>query len=71
MGRRKTFCCPVLTTSIRSLFKVIPETAKEVKPGEVAVVVSNTGKDPSKMMRREMAAKMREGWNEKSNEQAE
>src|SRR4030095_4757141 len=26
------------------LFKIIPETAKEVKPGEVAVVVSNVGK---------------------------
>ena len=26
------------------LFKVIPETAKEIKPGEVAVVVSNVGK---------------------------
>src|SRR6267142_6865295 len=29
------------------LFKVIPESAKEVQPGEVAVIVSNTGKDPS------------------------
>jgi hypothetical protein len=38
---------------------VIPETAKEVKPGEVAVIVSNTGKDPSDEVRREMAAKVR------------
>src|SRR5215204_6310161 len=41
------------------LFKVIPETAKEVKPGEVAVVVSNVGKDPSEDVRRQMAAKVR------------
>ena len=42
------------------LFKVIPETAKEVKPGEVAVIVSNVGKDPSDDIRRAMAAKVRE-----------
>jgi uncharacterized membrane protein YqiK len=42
------------------VFKVIPETAKEVKPGEVAVVVSNVGKDPSEEVRREMARKVRE-----------
>src|SRR6185295_19059563 len=42
------------------LFKVIPENAKEVKPGEVAVVVSNVGKDPSDEVRREMAAKVRQ-----------
>ena len=42
------------------LFKVIPETAKEVRPGEVAVVVSNTGKDPSEEIRRAMAQKIRE-----------
>src|SRR6185503_9521817 len=41
------------------LFKVIPESAKEVKPGEVAVIVSNTGKDPSDEIRRQMAAKVR------------
>ena len=41
------------------LFKVIPETAKEVKPGEVAVVVSNVGKDPSEDVRRAMAEKIR------------
>ena len=41
------------------LFKVIPETAKEVKPGEVAVVVSNVGRDPSEEVRKEMAAKVR------------
>src|SRR3982751_4503815 len=42
------------------LFKVIPETAKEVKPGEVAVIVSNTGKDPSEEIRQAMARKIRE-----------
>lgn len=41
------------------LFKVIPETAKEIQPGEVAVVVSNVGKDPSEEVRRQMAQKVR------------
>ncbi len=41
------------------LFKVIPETAKEVRPGEVAVVVSNVGRDPSEEVRRAMAEKVR------------
>jgi uncharacterized membrane protein YqiK len=41
------------------LFKVILEKAGEVKPGEVAVVVSNFGKDPSEDMRRAMADKVR------------
>jgi uncharacterized membrane protein YqiK len=42
------------------MFKVIMESAKEVKPGEVAVIVSNVGKDPSEEIRREMARKIRE-----------
>jgi len=42
------------------LFKVIPETAKEIQPGEVAVVVSNVGKDPSEEVRRGMAEKVRQ-----------
>ena len=42
------------------LFKVILESAKEVKPGEVAVIVSNTGKDPSEEIRKAMAQKIRE-----------
>src|SRR4051812_40372597 len=42
------------------VFKVIMESAKEVKPGEVAVVVSNVGADPSEDVRREMARKVRE-----------
>ncbi|HZB44635.1 MAG TPA: hypothetical protein VE360_05305, partial [Pyrinomonadaceae bacterium] len=41
------------------VFKVIPESAKEVKPGEVAVIVSNVGKDPTEDIRREMANKVR------------
>ncbi|HYN86736.1 MAG TPA: SPFH domain-containing protein [Pyrinomonadaceae bacterium] len=41
------------------VFKVIPESAREVKPGEVAVVVSNVGKDPTEEIRREMADKVR------------
>jgi uncharacterized membrane protein YqiK len=51
------------------LFKVIPETAKEVKPGEVAVVVSNVGKDPSEEVRKEMAAKVRARMEREENEQ--
>lgn len=42
------------------VFKVINETAKEVKPGEVAVIVSNIGKDPSEEIRQQMANKVRE-----------
>jgi uncharacterized membrane protein YqiK len=42
------------------LFKVILESAKEVKPGEVAVVVSNVGKDPSEEIRQAMALKILE-----------
>ncbi len=53
------------------LFKVIPETAKEIKPGEVAVVVSNVGKDPSEDVRREMAAKVRERMEREQAEQVE
>src|SRR4026208_1456192 len=53
------------------LFKVILETAKEVKPGEVAVIVSNTGKDPSDEIRRQMAAKVRERMEREEKEQAE
>lgn len=42
------------------MFKVIMESAKEVKPGEVAVIVSNVGKDPGEEIRQAMAAKIRE-----------
>src|ERR1043165_5746891 len=53
------------------LFKVIPETAKEIKPGEVAVVVSNVGKDPSDEVRREMAAKVRQRMEREEQEQVQ
>lgn len=52
------------------LFKVILESAKEIKPGEVAVIVSNTGKDPSDDIRRQMAAKVRERMEREEQEQA-
>src|SRR5467141_3001162 len=52
------------------LFKVIPESAKEIKPGEVAVIVSNTGKDPSDDIRRQMAAKVRNRMEREEKEQA-
>jgi uncharacterized membrane protein YqiK len=42
------------------VFKVILESAKEIQPGEVAVIVSNIGKDPGEEIRKEMAAKVRE-----------
>ena len=51
------------------LFKVIPENAKEVRPGEVAVIVSNTGKDPSEEVRRAMAQKIRERLEREEQEQ--
>src|SRR5215211_2902604 len=53
------------------LFKVIPETAKEVKPGEVAVVVSNVGNDPSEDVRREMAQKVRQRMEKEEAEQVQ
>lgn len=51
------------------MFKVILEKAREVKPGEVAVIVSNVGKDPSDEIRREMAAKIRERLEREQKEQ--
>ncbi len=51
------------------LFKVIPERASEVKPGEVAVIVSNVGKDPTEEIRRAMAAKVREKLEREEKEQ--
>src|SRR5215204_2440054 len=42
------------------VFKLINESAREVKPGEVAVIVSNIGKDPTEEIRRAMANKVRE-----------
>jgi uncharacterized membrane protein YqiK len=51
------------------LFKVILESAKEVKPGEVAVIVSNVGKDPGEEIRKAMAAKIRERLEREEEEQ--
>jgi len=51
------------------VFKVIPENAKEIKPGEVAVIVSNIGKDPGEEIRREMATKVRERMEREEKEQ--
>ncbi len=51
------------------LFKVIPEKAGEIKPGEVAVIVSNVGKDPTEDIRRAMAAKVREKLEREEKEQ--
>jgi len=59
-ARKRTSCCPVPIYINPLLFKVILDSAKEIKPGEVAVVVSNTGKDPSEEIRRAMAQKIRE-----------
>jgi uncharacterized membrane protein YqiK len=53
------------------LFKVIPETAKEIQPGEVAVVVSNVGKDPSEEVRRGMAEKVRQRMEREEREQVQ
>ena len=51
------------------LFKVIPDSAREVKPGEVAVIVSNVGKDPGEEIRRAMAEKVREKLEREEREQ--
>ncbi|HEY7547818.1 MAG TPA: SPFH domain-containing protein, partial [Blastocatellia bacterium] len=51
------------------LFKIIPERAGEIKPGEVAVIVSNVGKDPSEEIRRAMAQKIRERLEREEEEQ--
>ncbi len=51
------------------IFKVIPEKAGEIKPGEVAVIVSNVGKDPTEEIRRAMATKVREKLEREEREQ--
>jgi uncharacterized membrane protein YqiK len=53
------------------VFKVILESAKEIAPGEVAVIVSNTGKDPGEEIRRQMAAKVRERMEREEQEHVE
>jgi uncharacterized membrane protein YqiK len=51
------------------MFKVIMESAKEIKPGEVAVIVSNVGKDPGEEIRQAMATKIRERLEREEEEQ--
>jgi uncharacterized membrane protein YqiK len=51
------------------MFKVILDSAKEVRPGEVAVIVSNVGKDPTHEIREEMARKVRERLEKEESEQ--
>ena len=51
------------------VFKVINDSAKEVRPGEVAVVVSNVGKDPTHEIRQAMASKIREKLEREEEEQ--
>lgn len=58
-GPQKDLLLPGTSYINPLLFKVIPEKAGEVKPGEVAVIVSNVGKDPSDEIRKQMAAKIR------------
>ncbi len=58
-GPQKDLLLPGIYYINPMLFKVIPDTAKEVKPGEVAVIVSNIGKDPGEEIRRAMAEKVR------------
>lgn len=42
------------------MFKFIPESAKEVKAGEVAVIISNCGMDPTTEIRRQMDEEARQ-----------
>jgi uncharacterized membrane protein YqiK len=51
------------------MFKIILERAGEIKPGEVAVIVSNVGKDPTHEIREAMARKVRERLEREENEQ--
>ena len=47
------------------MFKVIPESAKEVRPSEVAVIVSNVGKTRRKKFVKQWLAKFVNVWNVK------
>jgi uncharacterized membrane protein YqiK len=53
------------------VFKVIMESAKEIQPGEVAVIVSNIGKDPGEEIRKQMAAKVRQRMEREEQEHVE
>lgn len=69
-GPQKDILLPGIYYINPLLFKVIPEKAGEVKPGEVAVIVSNVGKDPSEEIRRAMALKVRTRLEQEEQEQA-
>ncbi len=51
------------------MFKVILEKAGVIEPGEVAVIVSNTGKDPTQDIRTAMVSKVREKLEREEKEQ--
>src|SRR5215467_3548188 len=68
-GPQKDLLLPGIYYIDPLLFKVIAEKAGEVRPGEVAVVVSNVGKDPTEEIRRAMAAKVREKLEREEREQ--
>src|SRR5262249_1599396 len=68
-GPQKDLLLPGTYYTNPHLFKVIPEKAGEVKPGEAAVIVSNVGKDPTEDIRREMATKVREKMEAEEREQ--
>ncbi len=58
-GPQKDILLPGMYYINPLLFKTILANAQEIKPGEVAVVVSNVGLDPSDEIRRMMADKIR------------
>jgi len=70
-GPQKDILLPGTSYINPLLFKVILEKAGEVKPGEVAVIVSNVGKDPSDEIRKQMAMKIRERLEMEKQEQIE
>ena len=70
-GPQKDILLPGTSYINPLVFKVILETAKEIAPGEVAVIVSNIGKDPGEEIRRQMAAKVRERMEREEQEHVE
>lgn len=68
-GPQKDLLLPGIYYINSHLFKVIPEKAGEVRPGEIAVIVSNVGKDPTEDIRRAMATKVREKLEREEREQ--
>lgn len=68
-GPQKDLLLPGVYYINSLLFKVISESAGEVRPGEVAVIVSNVGVDPTEDIRRAMASKIREKVEQEEKEQ--